>query len=975
MPKRLNKQLIPLCIFLLLSLALHTSTSRLFASPEGDDGAPMESESGHREQADGPIELPVGQQVYKIVLDGTEPAIYEITSGDLLNAGLPASTDPNQLQLMHYGEPVAYQLVNDNGDSTFDPNEKIRFYGFEFDESRAEKLYVNENIFWLIPGSEAANLQAADPIFSGSITDSVTQSLTFEVDDAFSSMRLQQNSWDTLGVEPDHFFWQELARPIKTDAVSRTVSIDLPHPTESQLVDATITAHMVVRNEQTNLYGRDIHGRAAMQHTNTATPVTQNFGVGTAFSMTQSVPNTLLIDGANDITFWNEIPDDYTESQRNSFRTNLYLNYIEVDYLAKLSSVEGQLRFPYTANSNIYFELFDFDGVEPDDLIAWDISKKRQPKSIRAALPDSGGSGASHQIGLSLNGEHTFFVAAPDAIKTPAAIEPFTAVSLDPVRDGMNGVDWLAISHGDFVPAADTLATHRADYSHLETAVVDVEQVIAQYGYGFRSSMGLKRFIQHAYDDWERPLRYLTLVGDAHFNPRHLPCSQCLKESSGNGIDFGITIESFVPVPHAFADDIQGLISSDYDYTLLAGGDLIADIAIGRLSVETATQANAAVSKIILYEDGLTNGAAWQQEQLFLHDFSSFNEAFQAQSEAAAQLVPSPFDVTVDGLSVPEDASAVRERLFNRVSTGIGMLIWRGHGSVDNWSNAPEKLLSYNDIAGADPTLINTNKPFVSISFDCLDGHFAMPGYHSISESLIRMENGRGAAAHFSSSGLGFATDHEVMSNAFLHGLYSSGLTTIGDVINYSKATYLETLSETSEVYSFVLQGDPAMLLVATPLQNFSQVAASAAMTEVVEPGETVSLTVSFENGSEMIGSSQTGLTFSIPGDLTFNAIEISAAGSGAPITGTTVLTETGMAGETIVSLLFKEGESDSAISLLPAGQTIEIGLSMSVREEPAERIAIVDAILTTPGQAPQTLSYSVNLGATLNFLPLVSSK
>lgn len=975
MSKPQIKQLITLITLFLLSLGLQTTTTRLFAFPETGNQSRSHIESGDRQQADGPIELPVGEQVYKIVLDGTGPAIYELSSQALFDAGLPANTDPDTLQLMHYGESVAYELVNDNGDRTFDPNEKIRFYGFEFNESRAEKLYVNENIFWLIPGSTATGLQAADPIFSGTIADTVTQSVTFEVDDAFSSMRLQQNSWDTLGIEPDHFFWQELARPIKTDAVSKTVSINLPHPVESHLVDASITAHMVVRNEQSNLYGRDMHGQAAMQHTNTGTPVTQEFGVGTAFTLNQQLPNTLLVDGPNEITFWNEIPADYTESQKNSFRTNLYLNYIEVDYLAKLSPVDGQLRFPYEAESELYFELSGFDGVDPEDLITWEISDKRQPKGIQSTLVASGATEGRHQFGFRLTGEHTFFVAAPSAIKTPAAIEAYTPVSLDPVRNGVSGVDWLAISYSDFIPAAETLASHRADYSHLETAVVDVEQVIAQYGYGFRSSMGLKRFIQHAYDEWERPLRYLTLVGDAHFNPRHLPCSQCLKESSGNGINFGISIESFVPVPHAFADDIQGLISSDYDYTLLAKDDLIADIAIGRLSVETATQANAAVSKIILYEEGLTNGAEWQKEQLFLHDYSSFNEAFEAQSEAAAQLVPSPFNVTVDGLTVPEDAPAVRERLFNRVSTGIGMLIWRGHGSVDSWSNAPEKTLSYNDIAGADPPLINTNRPFVSISFDCLDGHFAMPGYHSISESLIRMENGRGAAAHFSSSGLGFSTDHEVLSDAFLKGLYSSGLTTIGDVINHSKAQYLETLSETSEVYSFVLQGDPAMLLVTTSLQNFSQVAASAASTEVVEPGETVSLTVGFENRSETIGSSQTELTFSIPADLTFSDLAVSVAGSNAPINDTTVLTHTGAAGETVVTLLFKEAASDSAASLLPSDQTIEIGLTMTVKEEPAERLAIVAAVLTTPGQSPQTVSYSVNLGATLSFLPLISSQ
>ena len=913
------------------------------------------------------IALPVGETVFKIGL--TSEGIYEIDREALLDLGLPPNTNPQSLQLMHYGQPVAYQLVNDNGDEIFDTNEKIRFYGWPFDESRAEKLYVTENIFWLIPGQEASHIEQSPVVTDGALIDQTDQELRFEVDDAFSSVRIQQNSWDTFGVDPDHFFWLELVREVGSTSTEKSLTIDLPNPVDTIAAQATIAAHMVVRNENRNLYGNGVHGKLKLQHENLASSVSEEFGVGSVFTLTQSLPNNTLNDGVNEITFTNSIPGGYSDTQKDRFSTNLYVNYLTVNYLAELKANGNQLIFTHSASGNRRFQVSQLDKSDPDKVIAWEIGDRRSPTGIAPTYLSGAGSNHSHQIGFEMAGEQRFIVATESAVRSVDSLRAYTPESVEPAS---GGAQWVAIAYGDFAPAAQTLAAHRSAFSHLNTAVYDVEDIVNQYGYGFPSSMAIKRYVQHAYDEWEVPIEYLLLVGDAHFNPRHLDCSQCFKETEVNFIDFSVSIDSLVPIGHSYADDIQGLISSDYDYTLLEGDDLIADIAVGRLSVETVDQVNGAVQKIITYESNLVSSAEWQKELLFLHDLSGFNEAFKEQSGAAASLVPDGYYVTIDGLNGEGETAALRERMFAKIASGVGILMWRGHGSVDTWSNAGEKVLQYSDFTGLDPLFTNTDKPFVSISFDCLDGHFALPGYDSISESLLRLDAGRGAAAHFSSSGLGFANDHAIMSNAFLSGMYSGGHTTIGNLINRSKAVYLETLSETSEVYSFNLQGDPAMALLYAEIGNY---VTGQDGDGTAGPGDTINWTYRFDNLSGITAANHTRLQVTLPADLTFVSADVKVAGLNSEVINTNLDIRTGENGESVITLSFHDGSSASAGGGIIPSETIEITLETEVVAQPASDVLVIESALLSPGQAALADTQSISLGADAISLPLIFNR
>jgi len=84
----------------------------------------------------------------------------------------------------------------------------------------------------------------------------------------------------------------------------------------------------------------------------------------------------------------------------------------------------------------------------------------------------------------------------------------------------------------------------------------------------------IRAYIQTAYDTWDPPLEFVLLLGDDTNNisdPFHVP-------SSG------------------------GYAGSDHPYTQVAGGDILGDIAIGRLSANDAVTMNLIVTKTLRYE-------------------------------------------------------------------------------------------------------------------------------------------------------------------------------------------------------------------------------------------------------------------------------------------------------------------------------------------------------------------------------------
>lgn len=152
---------------------------------------------------------------------------------------------------------------------------------------------------------------------------------------------------------------------------------------------------------------------------------------------------------------------------------------------------------------------------------------------------------------------------------------------------------------------------HHAEYQHRSILIVRhhssaIDNIVAQFAgwkrdKGFvvnvvdtetaSTALAIKNYIQRAYDEWDDPPEYVVIIG------------------GGSGP---------LAVPFWFAHHGPG----DHPYTLVSGDDDIADILVGRISVESAYELATVWNKIRNYERNpfINNSFNWHQNQLLVGD-------------------------------------------------------------------------------------------------------------------------------------------------------------------------------------------------------------------------------------------------------------------------------------------------------------------------------------------------------------------
>jgi hypothetical protein len=130
-----------------------------------------------------------------------------------------ASVDPHTIEMMHRGQPVAYEFVG-NPDDGFQPTDRIRFFGWAFDGPRLEKQFVADNIFWLWAGGSASTIETVANEAGRDIppTYSFQDEITREPENAFYTG--QTNQWDQFDNEPDEWYWENVTQNV--DILTRT---------------------------------------------------------------------------------------------------------------------------------------------------------------------------------------------------------------------------------------------------------------------------------------------------------------------------------------------------------------------------------------------------------------------------------------------------------------------------------------------------------------------------------------------------------------------------------------------------------------------------------------------------------------------------------------------------------------------------------------------------------------------------------
>ncbi|MFQ5651399.1 MAG: C25 family cysteine peptidase [bacterium] len=379
-----------------------------------------------------------------------------------------------------------------------------------------------------------------------------------------------------------------------------------------------------------------------------------------------------------------------------------------------------------------------------------------------------------------------YFAAGKSQAKKVVAITPDQSSIL---RDPNQGADYLIISHRNFLPAAQRLADYRRQHDGFRCQAVDVQDVYDEFNFGIEHPRAIKAFVEFTSSNWQVPgPTFLLLFGDATWDPKQL-----LPEASKRNF-----VTSY------------GILVSDNWYAALDGpDDLLPDLFVGRIPVETPEQAELVVDKIIFYES--QPFAPWSKEFLFLNGgiTSAEQRIFLSQADT---LIANYLDwPSFQGKAFSFNKTgnegitqALRRKVGDRIAEGTIWVNFLGHAGSAIWDI---------DIGNPDEWQ-NTIFPFMT-GMSCHSARFANPFANSLSEIYFIHPNG--AAAYWGSSGFGYITQDFFL----LHGLYKAvardTVRRVGAATTAAKIHLWQVLGDQIRsryvIDQYTLVGDPALRL------------------------------------------------------------------------------------------------------------------------------------------------------------------
>jgi hypothetical protein len=478
-----------------------------------------------------------------------------------------------------------------------------------------------------------------------------------------------------------------------------------------------------------------------------------------------------------------------------------WLDYIEVNVRRQLTMTGDILSFRdlrTLAQPNATFRLSGVNG----NLNVWDISNLSKP-----LVQQKTQNGGVVEFGANTQNTLRNFVAFYDNAAFP---KPETTVGgiANQNLHGLDGLHMVIVYHPDFEAQAKQLAEHRQNFGGLDVATVNILQLYNEFSSGGKDPAAIRDFTRMLYRRNPDKFEYMLLLGDGSFDPKN-------NTNSSSNFDFVPvfeTAESFNPITAFPSDDFFGLLSDN------EGGSLVGalDIAVGRIPVGDAADAQGVVDKIIAYDKSPETLGEWNLRNLFIADDEDSNiHINQADKLANQNAATEPwfniskvyFDAyqqltTSGGDRFPDAQAAINSEVFK------GMLVMQyiGHGGPRGW--AQERVVSNNDIASWD----NPNRYPLIVTATCSFGGY--DDYQTLTggeQALLKRNSG--AIGLFTTVRAVFIGGNNVLTDAVqkvifrrINGQYRS----IGDILKDAKNNLT---SDQDNARRFTLLGDPAMFL------------------------------------------------------------------------------------------------------------------------------------------------------------------
>jgi hypothetical protein len=275
----------------------------------------------------------------------------------------------------------------------------------------------------------------------------------------------------------------------------------------------------------------------------------------------------------------------------------------------------------------------------------------------------------------------------------------------------------------------------------LRTVAVEVGQIYNEFSGGKQDFTAIRDFVKLLYDRAPsgRKPKYLLLFGDGDWDYRDITGRRYSKvpvfesEESLLELSFAATTDDF--------------------FVAVDGIDFLPDLAVGRFTVQSASEARLAVDKTIEYETSIEQ-SDWRNRVAFVADDgpngnkpSDFNQ-FARDSEntiaAMRRVAPyiNPVKIYASFFRAEAAAGGVRRpgaarEIITQLNRGVSVINYIGHGNPSVW--AAERIF---DPATSLPQLTNRERPTLCITATCDFGRNDDPNRQSGAEQMFVLPSG-----------------------------------------------------------------------------------------------------------------------------------------------------------------------------------------------------------------------------------------
>lgn len=734
----------------------------------------------------------------RVKIDST--ALYALPYAELAAKGYPAGTPVSQVAVHRHeyveNEAVPYMTIDIpsevedfNGNGTFDAGDRVwvyvRTWAQRSNASQYQRYWGDAEAIFVTRDAAGGLRMAQRSGWRGATIGATVPSYPYREHfeknfSAFISF-VQQPSDTTL----DPYQWNEnhlyysrpdtLRFPITDIDTSRTVNVSI------NWIGLNSGGHFMWAAVKNGLNQVSSLADSVYWTNKTSTTVSRNVR-GSAFT-----------SGLNSFREWGKsLPGAPDPVNNNLCRAGL--NWFDITYYRRFNAIRDYLAFN-SGDASGEFQIHA-TGFFGDSIRLYDVTNPDVPQRIVLDPAHVGLSGSyiafDFQDSVAAAGRKSYVAAfAQDPVdpaygpKVPPAAN-FSAVTRRNLYANTAG-DYLLIVPEAFLPAMQPLVDLRTS-SGLRVVVAPLESVNDEFNGGRHSAASIQRFVKYAYENWQA--RFVMLFGDGNMDPMNY------RRSSGR--DWVPTLPTAGPVPVSEWE----LIPSDNRYGFLTGnsdpiysfGDVIPEMMVGRIPVNTLGEAVAVVDKLVQYENVTQGDPAWRRRMLLSSDDAFSGESFfgggglnsgycfrwqeqhfvelnekcgsiikrdagLAQTDVEmfhlrSYLADEPWTVPTPGDTCRPDRAATRTRthavvtpiLFSRLNAGVAWWNYQGHAS--------EFVLSHEDLYVNDTGLDdksrfnNVGKPFLFTAFSCHANMFARPEKQfspqgpSLGEEMVTLAGG-----------------------------------------------------------------------------------------------------------------------------------------------------------------------------------------------------------------------------------------